>query len=286
MLTPIIDATAENRDSRALTAALEDGAVLLFGTGAFVLRPEEEMFRQRLFASGKTKNVSLRGDGTAPRGAAGSPEEQEALGALLARFRTFSQNLVGASFPGYAPRMRLAQTSYRPFEVEGRVTSWRKDDARLHVDAFPSNPVGRNRILRVFFNLNSAGQPRVWRVGEDFASMAERFLPRVTPYSRAGAAALAALGITKSRRSEYDHVMLHLHDALKRDAEYQAAAPQQVVEFAPGQVWVTFSDAVLHSVLRGRYMLEQTIQFPLDAQQDPDKSPYRIIERKLGRSLH
>jgi hypothetical protein len=284
MLTPIIE-VEENADPGALTAAVEDGAVLLFGTRAFALRPEEEMFRQRAFASGKTKNVSLRGNGVELRGAAGSDAEQEALLALLMRFRTFCQDLVAANFPAYVPHLRLAQTSYRPFEVAGRVTSWRADDTRLHVDAFPSNPVGHNRILRVFLNLNGAGEPRMWRVGEDFATMAARFLPRVPRYSRLAARALAAAKITKSRRSEYDHVMLHLHDGLKRDMDYQASAPQQTVEFAPGQVWVTFSDAVLHSVLRGRYMLEQTIQLPFEAQQDPGKSPYRIIERTLGRTL-
>lgn len=284
MLTPIIE-VGETTDPATLTAAIEDGAVLLFGTGAFTLHPGEEMFRQRAFASGKTKNVSLRGNGVELRGAAGSDAEQEALLALLMRFRGFCQDLVAASFPIYVPLMRLAQTSYRPFEVAGRVTSWRADDTRLHVDAFPSNPVGHNRILRVFFNFNGAGEPRVWRVGEDFTSMVVRFLPRVPHYSWLAASALAAAKVTKSRRSEYDHVMLHLHDGLKRDMEYQASAPQQTVEFAPGQVWVTFSDGVLHSVLRGRYMLEQTIQLPFEAQHDPGKSPYRIIERTLGRTL-
>jgi len=282
MLTPIIEAAA---DPHVLTSRLEDGAVLTFDALSFPLLPEEEKFRQRPFANGKTKNVSLRSTGLELRGAAGTEQEQEALRALLIRFRDFARELVASNFPDYLAHARPARTSYRPFEVEGRRSSWRADDSRRHVDAFPSNPVGHDRILRVFLNFNTA-TPRVWRVGEDFSSMTDRFLRRVPAYSRLGAAALAAVRVTKSRRHEYDHVMLHLHDAMKKDLDYQASAPQQTVEFPPGLVWVGFSDVVLHSVLRGQYMLEQTFHLPLEAQQDPDKSPYRIIERKLGRALH
>ena len=62
--------------------------------------------------------------------------------------------------------------------------SWRADDRRLHVDAFPSRPNYGERILRVFTNVNPDGEPRVWRVGEPFEAVARRFLPRAKPYSR------------------------------------------------------------------------------------------------------
>ena len=86
--------------------------------------------------------------------------------------------------------------------------------------------------------------------------------------------------------SEYDHLMLHLHDALKRDEAYPASAPQADVEFLPGQTWVTFSDLVMHGAMGGRYMLEQTAFLPVSAQADPALSPQRILARKLGRDLH
>ncbi len=73
--------------------------------------------------------------------------------------------------------MSLAGTSYRPFDVDKRKLSWRRDDTRMHVDAFPSNPIGERRILRIFRNINAEGQPRHWRVGEAFGDMAEKFLP-------------------------------------------------------------------------------------------------------------
>jgi len=143
----------------------------------------------------------------------------------------------------------------------------------------------KKRILRIFRNINPSGQPRLWRVGEDFGSMAEKFLPKLPGYSPLSARLLAGLRITKSRRSEYDHLMLHLHDALKQDLDYQASAPQADVRFEPGQTWVTFSDLVMHGAMGGRYMLEQTAYLPVAAQARPETSPQRILAQKLGRPL-
>ncbi|HVV94732.1 MAG TPA: Kdo hydroxylase family protein [Hyphomicrobiales bacterium] len=290
MLTPVVEIAGAPpfaaADRAGWVEALEDGAVLVFPDLAFPLQPEEELFVERPFASGRSKNVNIRGDDARPRGAAGSPDQQHALAALLRRYRAFCRDLIAAALPAYEGHLDFAGTSYRPFEAAAREASWRKDDQRLHVDAFPSNPVGERRILRVFTNVNPAGVPRVWRVGEDFSTMAERFLPRVPPYSAATARFLALVGATKARRSEYDHIMLHLHDGLKRDLAYQAACPQREIAFSPGRTWVTFSDLVMHSVQSGQYMLEQTIRLPVEAQADPAKSPQRILARHLGRPLH
>lgn len=271
---------------KSLARALEGGAVLLFPDLPFPFSAFERRFTERPFADGKAKNVSIRGEAAALRGAAGTPEEQDALRRLLIRFRDFSRGLIERHLPEYAEGISLAGTSYRPFDVDRRKLSWRRDDTRLHVDAFPSNPIGARRILRVFRNINPSGEPRRWRVGEDFGSMADRFLPKLPGYSPLSARLLAALRITKAKRSEYDHLMLHLHDALKRDEAYQASAPQADVEFLPGQTWVTFSDLVMHGAMGGRYMLEQTAYLPVSAQADPSLSPQRILARKLGRDLH
>lgn len=268
-----------------LVDALEGGAVLLFPDLDFPLSPFERRFVERPFADGKAKNVNIRGEAATLRGAAGTGEEQAALRALLMRYRAFAEDLIRTRLPAYAGKVSLAGTSYRPFEVDQRKLSWRRDDTRLHVDAFPSNPIGEKRILRIFRNINPDGQPRRWRVGEDFGSMAEKFLPRLPGYSPLSARLLAALRITKARRSEYDHLMLHLHDALKQDEAYQTQAPQADVEFTPGQTWVTFSDLVMHGAMGGRYMLEQTAYLPVAAQADPERSPQRILARKLGRAL-
>ncbi|WP_375465027.1 Kdo hydroxylase family protein [uncultured Methylobacterium sp.] len=286
MISPILTVPGAGQAGPAsLAEALEGGAVLMFPDLDFPLSPFETRFTERPFADGKAKNVNIRGKTATLRGAAGTPEEQAALRALLIRYREFAKGLIARYLPEYGTAITLAGTSYRPFDVDRRKMSWRRDDTRLHVDAFPSNPIGETRILRVFRNINPEGQPRLWRIGEDFGSMAEKFLPRLPGYSPLSARLLAALRITKAKRSEYDHLMLHLHDALKQDADYQAHAPQADVQFQPGETWVTFSDLVMHGAMGGRYMLEQTAYLPVAAQTHPDRSPQRILARKLGRPL-
>lgn len=285
MLTPIIKARA-GANGPELVNALEGGAVVVFDDVQFPLEPSERRFFERPYADGKSKNVSIRGKDAILKGAAGTPQDLEALRLMMLRYRIWSGQLVSDFFPVYSGKFELAGTSYRPFNVDSRKLSWRRDDSRLHVDAFPSNPTGRKRILRVFRNMNTVGQPRVWRVGEDFSSMADKFLPRVPPYSRITAKLLAGLGITKSLRSEFDHMMLHLHDELKKDIAYQTSAPQTEITFTPGQTWMTFSDIVLHAAMGGEYMLEQTVHLPVEAQHDPATSPHHILASKLERPLH
>ncbi|UMY18384.1 Kdo hydroxylase family protein [Methylobacterium organophilum] len=287
MISPILPVAREGAapGGPSLVEALEGGAVLVFRDLDFPFDAFERRFVEKPFADGKAKNVNIRGPQAELRGAAGSEEEQARLRALLQRYRSFAQSLIDTYLPAYTGKVTLAGTSYRPFDVDARKLSWRRDDTRMHVDAFPSNPIGEKRILRIFRNINAEGQPRHWRVGEDFGAMAEKFLPKLPAYSGLSAGLLALLKITKAKRSEYDHLMLHLHDALKQDMGYQANAPQENVYFQPGETWVTFSDLVMHGAMGGRYMLEQTAYLPVAAQADPEKSPHRILAQKLGRPL-
>jgi hypothetical protein len=71
--------------------------------------------------------------------------------------------------------------SFRPVEIAGRKSSYRKDDTLLHVDSFPSNPTRGQRILRVFTNINQEGKPRVWRTGEPFEAVAAKMVPQISP---------------------------------------------------------------------------------------------------------
>jgi len=137
----------------------------------------------------------------------------------------------------------------------------------------------------VFTNANPDGAPRVWRVGEPFEAVARRFLPRAKPYSRLQARLLRALRVTKSLRSEYDHLMLQLHDGMKSDLEYQKNSDQQTVPFPAGSVWVCFSDQTSHAVMAGQYMLEQTLHLPAARQYNPESSPLAILSRLTGRKL-
>ena len=84
-------------------------------------------------------------------------------------------------FPHYRDSIKAARASFRPAEIQGRQYSWRKDDTRLHIDAFPTSPIHGERIIRVFCNVNPHGKPRIWRVGESFNKVARRFLPSIRP---------------------------------------------------------------------------------------------------------
>jgi hypothetical protein len=265
-------------------AALEAGKVLYFPRLRFeLLADEQRLLDPALLAEG-SRNISLDATGRL-KGAAGDAAKQQATAAMVARFRSQARQLVDGLLPAYGPALRMAPTSFRPAQVETRTQSWRADDKRLHVDAFPSRPNYGERILRVFTNLNPHGAPRVWRVGEPFDAVAQRFLPRLKPYSRWQAKALRALRVTKSLRSEYDHLMLQLHDAMKSDLGYQQSAPQQTVPFPPGSVWVCFSDQTSHAVMSGQFMAEQTLHLPAASQYNPAASPLAILSRLTGRTL-
>lgn len=265
-------------------AALEAGKVLYFPRLRFeLLAGEERLLDPALLAEG-SRNISLDAAGRL-KGAAGDAATQQATAAMVARFRSQARQLVDGLLPAYGPTLRMAPTSFRPAQVETRTQSWRADDKRLHVDAFPSRPNYGERILRVFTNLNPHGTPRVWRVGEPFEAVAARFLPRLKPYVRWQAKALRALRVTKSLRSEYDHLMLQLHDAMKSDLDYQQNAPQQTVPFPPGSVWVCFSDQTSHAVMSGQFMAEQTLHLPVASQYNPAASPLAILSRLTGRTL-
>lgn len=270
--------------NEAWIAALEAGKVLYFPRLPFELLPEErELLSPSVLAPG-VRNISLDANGRL-KGAAGDEARQRAVAAMVGRFRSRAQQLIHGLLPHYTPALRLAPTSYRPVQVETRVQSWRADDRRLHVDAFPSRPNYGERILRVFTNVNPEGAPRVWRVGEPFEAVARRFLPRAKPYSRWQARLLRALRVTKSLRSEYDHLMLQLHDGMKSDLDYQKSAQQETVRFPAGAVWVCFSDQTSHAVMSGQYMLEQTLHLPAARQYNPDSSPLAILSRLTGRKL-
>lgn len=264
--------------------ALEAGKVLYFPNLPFELLESERSLLDPAVRDPKIRNISLDARGHL-KGAAGDTEVQLALAVMIGRFREQALSLVHSLLPKYGEALRLAPTSYRPTKVETRSQSWRADDRRMHVDAFPSRPNHGERILRVFANVNPEGQPRVWRVGEPFETVARRFLPRAKPYVRWQASVMKALHVTKSLRSEYDHLMLQLHDGMKKDMAFQREATQVTVPFPAGSVWVCFSDQTSHAVMSGQYMLEQTLHLRPEKQYDPASSPLAILTRLAGHPL-
>ena len=289
--TPIVELPLERWDpvlsaaeQAAATRVVESGGVLFFPRLRFALEPQEERYLSPSWSGGRAKNISLDPGSGEVRGAAGSGDDLQGLGRMIGRFASCARSLTQALFPAYRRALATARTSFRPVQAENRASSWRKDDRLLHVDAFPSRPNHGERILRVFTNVNPR-EPRLWCLGEPFESMAARFVPSIPAPLPGSAHLLAALGITKGMRSEYDHLMLQLHDRMKSDRAYQQAAPQLRFAFPPGSTWVVFSDQVSHAVLEGQYMLEQTLHVPLAAMQEPERAPLRVLERLTGRTL-
>jgi len=272
-------------ESRRLAGELEAGKVLFLPQLRFELQPLEKRFLDPRWSDRKAKNISYDPASTALKGAQGNASDLEDLRHLLERFHRRALGLIQHLLPHYTAQLRLARASFRPLPVAGRKGSWRKDDSRLHVDAFPSRPNRGERILRVFANVNPRGEPRLWRVGEPFADMARRFLPQIPRQLPGAAALLHGLRITKSPRSAYDHTMLQLHDRMKADADYQKNAPQQLMPFPPDCVWVCFSDQTSHAAMGGQYLFEQTLHLPVQGLYEPDSAPLRVLERLLGRAL-
>ena len=265
-------------------AALEAGKVLYFPALGFTPLPEEARLFTPAVRDPNSRNISLDAAGRL-KGASGDALTQAALAAMMTRFRAQAQALLATLCPAYTDALRCGATSFRPSQLETRAQSWRADDRRLHVDAFPSRPNRGERLLRVFTNVNPDGVARVWRVGEPFEQVARRFLPRAKRYSRLRAQGLHALGVTKSLRSEYDHLMVQLHDAMKSDLDYQQHAPQQRFAFPSGATWVCFSDQTSHAAMSGQYLLELTMQLPPGRQYDTAASPLAILSRLTGRVL-
>ena len=265
--------------------ALESGAVVELASVPFELAPGERKFLSSAWAREGAKNISLRPGSTTPRGSQARGRDLEQLGDLMARYAQMCEGLLLSLAPRYAGGFVRGNTSFRPVAIQDARRSWRSDDRRLHVDAFASNPVQGRRILRFFTNVHPGGESREWLVGEPFAAFARRFFPRVARPMPASAALLAALGITKSRRSPYDHYMLGMHDAAKADLDYQREAPRTERRFPPGVTWIAFTDQVVHAATRGQFALEQTFYVAVERMADPSTAPRSVLEALAGRPL-
>ncbi|WP_347556231.1 Kdo hydroxylase family protein [Robbsia sp. KACC 23696] len=268
-----------------VVAALERGRVLYFPHLAFTLDADERSLLDPAIADPKRKNISLSPDGSRLVGVLGDDSRQARVRGLIARYQTLARGLIGGLLPEYDGKLRAAPTSLRLHRVETRKTSWRADDSRLHVDAFPSRPNHGERILRVFANVNPVGEPRVWRVGEAFDDVAKTFVPKIPAQKPGSAWLLETLRITKSRRTPYDHLMLGLHDAMKADLQYQQHCAQEEMRFPPGCVWVCFSDQTSHAVMSGQFMMEQTFFLPAASMVEPACAPLGVLERLTGKVL-
>lgn len=267
-------------------SCLENGQVLFFPHLSFLLDPEERQFLSPEYADPHAKNISFLASQHKLWGVQHLTDDQHLkLKNMLDRFSQHAFKLIKALLPHYTEQLIMGRTSYRPVQISGRITSYRKDDKRLHIDAFPSAPNQGKRILRVFSNINPNNENRIWRLGEPFEKVAEKFLPKVRKPLLGAPTALRFLRITKSYRTPYDHYMLHIHDSMKSDETYQKNSMQEEVAFPAGSTWIVQTDHVSHAAMQGQFALEQTFYLPIEAMADESRSPLRILERMLNQRL-
>jgi hypothetical protein len=217
----------------------------------------------------------------------GESETVAGLGSLMARYAAWASDLIGEFFPAYHAELEFGRTSLRRRSVQDEPPlSRRKDDRSLHLDAFTSQPVAGRRILRVFSNIDPTGAEREWAIADGgFEDFAQRFRHRARRLIPGEAALLESLSLTKCRRTDYDQIMLGMHDAAKRDRGYQASAPRRFVSFPGGSTWLAFTDQTPHAAVSGQCALEQTFYVPVEALAEPASSPLRILERLWGAAL-
>lgn len=263
-------------------AELESGKVLYFPHLRFALSDAETALLDPALVDPKRKNISLNASTGKLTGVVVEDARKDAIAALVQRYYESTLQLLSHLAPAYLPELAKPTTSLRLHRIGTWKNSWRKDDTRLHVDAFPSRPTGNQRILRVFNNINPHGQARLWRVGEDFQTLTGKFLPGMTPFHPSVAWLMHKLHITKTRRSHYDHLMLQLHDRMKADMDYQQNGEQESFAFPPGSTWICFSDQAPHAAMSGQFMLEQTYMMPVGAMQQPALSPQHVLKRQAG----
>ena len=170
----------EQIDQQKSTDQLEEGKVLFFPE-YFFSSVDPELLSENLL-DGSRKNVSYD-----IRNKKLSAYKKDTSGldikltAMMHGYAEFAHQLIQRTLPSYIPHLQWGRTSFRPAQIDGRRSSKRKDDTRLHVDSFAASPVHGLRILRVFCNINPHSEPRVWNLGEPFADVLHRFAPQITP---------------------------------------------------------------------------------------------------------
>jgi hypothetical protein len=295
----LVDASTLPREGadreREACRTLEGGHILLFPETPFELTEPERQFllRRRQTEAGYHKNIAYRPAADRVTGVARQNQEdehrlKEVLRAYSGRAVRFAAGLLSR----YAAKWRVDYASFRPQEeAERRLPTHARNDL-LHVDSFPTRPTHGDRIFRVFTNVNPAA-PRVWRTGETFPELAERFavssgiLSGITRPSvaRRFLSAARSAGLPVPVRPPYDEFMHRFHNFLKENEAYQESARAEQIRFPPGSTWMVFTDAVTHSVLSGQYALEQTFLIARESLLFPEVSPIAVLERIAGREM-
>ena len=76
--------------------------------------------------------------------------------------------------------------------------------------------------------------------------------------------------------------MLHFHDYLKENDDFQKKWEKEHIEFPPFSTWMVYTDTVPHAVMSGQFALEQTFIVPIEAMVSPQNSPLKVLEELCG----
>lgn len=277
---------------------LERGDILFFRSGGFEIPWEVRtaLIGATQDARAIHKNIAYKPHIDAVSGLVDKSEAEKTRTAM----RTYSRlalEFMARILPEYARAWKVDYASFRSIEERGRDLPLTKRNDLLHVDAFPTRPVFGDLILRCFTNVN-AEQSREWLTSDPFSILAEREAANAglaafaasagsffSALRRAAVRGLQRSGLPLVERSSYDEFMLHFHDWLKKNEEYQAKCPKYSFNLPPGSTWLVFTDMVPHAVLGGRLALEQTVIVSRESLADRELAPSAILERLAGTSL-
>ena len=221
-----------------------------------------------------------------------SPGQGARLRDLIRNFSRQATAWLSTVLPEYAAAWQLDRATLRPEEEATRRLRLTARNDLLHVDAFPTRPTNGRRILRLFANVNPS-EPRIWVTSEPFARLLDRYGREVGLPARSGLPWTARLHDQVGRlfdperppRSVYDDFMLRFHGFLKANNTFQEHCPKRYWTFPPGSVWVAFTDAVCHAVLRGRSALEHSYFVPPESLHMPAGAPAACLQRACGRPV-
>ncbi|MGA9472354.1 MAG: Kdo hydroxylase family protein [Terriglobales bacterium] len=280
--------------ARECCAKLEAGAILFFPSPPFELPQTDVEFLLSLKPADSRlhKNISYRPESDLLRGFSDDGSKAR-IHEIMRNYAAEVRDFVNVFLAPYAGRFQMDYASFRPLEEEGRDLSLHKRNDLLHVDAFPSRPTRGARILRVFTNVNPV-KDRIWVVAERFPELAARYAVAagLPSYAKASSAwsglrrGLSRVGLPVPDRAAYDEFMLHFHDWLKENSEFQQAKEgKEQVSFPSMATWLVYTDGVPHAALSGQFAMEQTFIVPVEALVAPEVSPIRVLEKLAGRAM-
>jgi len=277
---------------------LERGNILFFPRTPFALSEDErDVLRSTSLTGGSLhKNIAYRPAADKVTGFDKSiARDSEKLRVVLRAYSERALGLLRTLLPRYMEGCRVDFASFRPQEEEGRDLPTKKRNDLLHVDAFPTRPTKGDLILRAFTNINKT-KPRVWLTSDPFEPLARRYamdagLPEIVkqPAGRGLrnmlATVLRGAGMPIADRSAYDRFMLHFHDYLKFNQDYQRDCAKYRFEFPPDSTWMVFTDIVPTAVLSGQHALEQSVIVRRESLSARQHASFDILGAICGRPL-